>query len=110
MRKHLKYLLPAVVLLVVPEFAMAQDTMGGLCDVLAKIEGVAPIIVKIVAVVLSTIAIGIGLFFMLDRERGQMGKGIAVMGIGIVVGVLIWVFASPLGTLVTGFKGALGCS
>jgi len=87
----------------------ADEALGGLCTVLEKVEGVAPYGVKGFAIVLLLGGIGVGGFFIIDRERGLMGRGIMVIALIVLVFVLIWNLAEPAQSIITGIKSAVGC-
>lgn len=91
-------------------FSASSDSgMGGLCSVLEKIEGFAPVAVKIFAFIILIVGLGAGAFMIIDRERGMMGRGIVVAGIAVVFFALLWSLASPLQGVVSAGRSALGC-
>ena len=87
----------------------ATDTMGGLCNVLGKIENFAPVAVKVVAFIVLIVGFVAGGFMIIDRERNMMGRGLIVIGLVIAVFSFLWVVASPLKDVISTGKTALGC-
>ena len=88
----------------------AEDgAMGGVCKVMTKLEGVAPLSVKIFAFVILVVGLGAGGFMVIDREKNLMGRGITVGALAIVFFALLWALSEPIGSVVTGLKNALGC-
>jgi len=90
-------------------FANTNTTMGGLCNIMGKIENFAPVAVKVFAFIVLIVGLGAGGFMIIDRERNMMGRGIVVAGMSIVFFSLLWVLASPLQDVIAAGKTALGC-
>lgn len=96
--------------------SFAGTTSGGdagftaLCGVLSRIEGVAPVVIKALAMIIGLAGIISGGWMVIDRERNMMGRGFLVIGLGIVLFALLWVFADPVKDLVVSMETALKCS
>lgn len=110
MKRLFPLLLIPLVLVGVSFGASDSDTMGGLCNIMGKIEAFAPVAVKVFAFIVLIVGLGAGGFMIVDRERNMMGRGIVVAGISIVFFSLLWVLATPLQDVITAGKTALGCS
>ena len=107
MKNHLASV--TALMLVSAGLVFADEAMGGLCKVMTKIEGVAPIAVKIIASVLLVAGLVAGGFMVIDRERNLMGRGIVVGALAIVFFAILWALAEPIGGAMTALKTALGC-
>lgn len=110
MKKLLRFLpvLTLALLFAEPSFAQSS-TMGGLCTVMGTLESVTPHIVHGFAFILLMVGLGVGGWFVLDRERGRMGTGFMVGLVAVVLFALLWNLATPAQDIVTGLKGAVGC-
>lgn len=91
-------------------FGSNQDTsFQALCQVLGKIQGIAPVVVKVLAFIILLAGLIAGGFMVIDRERNMMGRGILVIAFAIIMFSLMWVLASPLGDVIQSSRSALGC-
>jgi len=94
-------------------FAFADttdNTIPAMCPVIQTASNVAPIAVKIFGFIVLIIGIGSGLFMIIDRERGQMGKGIVVIALAVLFTTLFFVLADPLQNIMQSLGSVLGCA
>lgn len=87
----------------------ADTSFQALCQVLDKVQRIAPVVVKVLAFIILLAGLIAGGFMVIDRERNMMGRGILVIAFAIIMFSLMWVLANPFSDVIQSARGALGC-
>lgn len=90
-------------------FGASGDAMSGVCTALSRVQQLLPIGFKLAAFFVLVAGAMTAVFFVLDRERNMMGRGLLAGAFGLAFFALFWALAEPAGNLIAMLQSAIGC-